>query len=273
MTFGEAQEAARAAAYESGAGQYPLLGRDLLKRKGELIDLTRPLYEGLPMWFGHQKLFIVTNQTHEQFRNTHKTDCGFFARNLIMSEHTGTHVDGINEYDPEGPAVDEMPLEFYWGEAVCLNMSHVKFVDPDPEGLGYAGVDAVHHAEEELAQHGEEIRPGDICLLWYDTGDRLFPSQEFLDEYPGLRWDGAEYLANKGVVNIGTDNVGIDNSKDPQFTGHMVCKKYGITNTENLANLGRVVNKRVLFFGLPLNIRGGSGSPIRAVAYVPESGS
>lgn len=49
----------------------------------------------------------------------------------------------------------------------------------------------------------------------------------------------------------------------------MVCKKYGIVNTENVARLGELVNKRFMFFGLPLHIQGGTGSPIRAVAWFP----
>jgi kynurenine formamidase len=49
----------------------------------------------------------------------------------------------------------------------------------------------------------------------------------------------------------------------------MVCKKYGIVNTENMANLGQLVNQRFQFFGLPLHIKGGTGSPIRAIAWFP----
>jgi kynurenine formamidase len=49
----------------------------------------------------------------------------------------------------------------------------------------------------------------------------------------------------------------------------MVCKKYGIVNTENLTRLGELVNTRFQFFGLPLNITGGTGSPIRAIAWYP----
>lgn len=45
---------------------------------------------------------------------------------------------------------------------------------------------------------------------------------------------------------------------------------YNITNTENLCNLDKVVNKRFLYIELPLKIRDGAGSPIRAVALVEE---
>jgi kynurenine formamidase len=41
-------------------------------------------------------------------------------------------------------------------------------------------------------------------------------------------------------------------------------------NTENLCNLDKVVGKRFTFIGLPLKIRGGTGSPIRAIALLEE---
>jgi kynurenine formamidase len=37
---------------------------------------------------------------------------------------------------------------------------------------------------------------------------------------------------------------------------------------ENLCNLDKVVGKRFTFIGLPLRIRQGTGSPIRAVAVL-----
>lgn len=268
-TLAESAAAAKAMAFEKGPATFPALGPELLSRRGELVDLTRPVFEGMPQWFGHQKTFTPTNQDHEGFRRIWKTDPGFEARNLVISEHCGTHCDAIIEYDPEGPRLDEVPLEFYWGEAVCLDVSEVEFSNPDPAGKGFATAEVIARAEERLARHGEEIRAGDIALLWFDYGDRTFPSQRFIDEFPGVSWDGAEYLAKKGVINIGTDCAGIDNSLDIQFSGHMVCKKYGIVNTESLAGLDRLLNRRFLFFGLPLNLRGGTGSPIRAVAWFP----
>ncbi len=270
MTFSESQAAAKGMAFEKGPGTFPALGAELLRRRGRIVDLTRPIFEGMPQWYGHQKTFTPTNQDHEGFRKIWKTDPGFAARNLIISEHCGTHIDAIYEYDPEGPTLDKQDLAFHWGEAVVLDVSHVKFQNPDPKGIGYATESAIKQAEEKFRATGGEIRTGDIVLLWYDYGDRYFPSQKFMDEFPGIDWGGAEYLAKKGVVNIGTDCAGIDNTLDMQFSGHMVCKKYGLTNTESLANLGSLVNMRFQFFGLPLHLRMGTGSPIRAFAWFPH---
>ena len=220
--------------------QSPLLGDRLLENRQPIVDLTRPVYEGMPMWFGHQRTFTPVNQTHEQFKAMYGTKDGFYARNLVISEHAGTHADATIEYDPDGATIDNTPLAYYYGSAVCLDLSHVKFEGPEPMTHGSAGIEDVEIAERALAEAGEEIRPGDIVLAWFDYGDRWFPERKYIDENPGFSWEGAEYLAKKGVVNIGTDCNAIDNSLDNSFAGHMVCKKYGIVNTEHLQNLGTV---------------------------------
>lgn len=247
----------------------PLLGADLLERSNHVVDLTRPLYEGMPMWFGHQKTFTPTNQDHERFKELHHTEIGFYARNLIISEHAGTHTDATIEYDPAGLSIEKLALEMYYGSAVCLDMSEAQWTDPDPDCIGWATEDVVRRAEAKLEAAGESIKPGDIVLAWFDYGDRHFPMPQYINHNPGFSWDGLEYLARKGIVNIGTDCSAIDNSADDKFSGHMVCKKYGLVNTEHLANLGQLINKRFQFWGLPLNITGGTGSPIRAIAVLP----
>ncbi len=44
--------------------------------------------------------------------------------------------------------------------------------------------------------------------------------------------------------------------------------KKPIQMMENLCNLDKIPQPRFTFFGLPLSIVGGSGSPIRAIAYI-----
>lgn len=48
---------------------------------------------------------------------------------------------------------------------------------------------------------------------------------------------------------------------------HRICGELGFTHYENMVNLHRLVGRgRFRFIGLPLKIRGGAGSPVRAVA-------
>jgi kynurenine formamidase len=239
----------------------PLLGAALLQRNFQIVDLTRPIFEGMPQWYGHQRTFIMTNQTHEQFEEIWKSKCGFEAHNLLISEHCGTHTDAIFEYDPNGPHLDESPLELYYGPAICLDVS---------AGMGTTDQLSRAALEQALAASGQEIRAGDAVLLHFGYGDRVWPERAYAEENPGLSQEAAEWLAQQGVVNIGVDQMSIDSSTDADSVGHMVCKKYGIVNTESLTNLDKVINQRFLFFGLPLNIRQGTGSPIRAIAVLVD---
>ncbi len=232
-----------------------------MQRRVRVVDLTREIFEGMPMWFGHQKTFINTNQTHEQFRTTYNTHLGFEAHNLLISEHAGTHTDAVFEYDPPNgpPTIDKSPpLEYYYGDAICLDLRSVQY-PPDyitpPAAL-----------QSALEASGQEIRKGDIVILYTGYGGRDLSEPRLHGEAHRLDRAAALWLAEQGVVNIAVDNVAIDHADDTEFSGHNVCGEYGIVNTEGLANLDQVVNQRFLFFGLPLYIRNGTGSPIRAVA-------
>lgn len=55
------------------------------------------------------------------------------------------------------------------------------------------------------------------------------------------------------------------------FEAHNICGERKMTHMEGLANLEQVVGKgRFTFVGFPLKLRGGSGSPIRAVALFDQ---
>ena len=52
---------------------------------------------------------------------------------------------------------------------------------------------------------------------------------------------------------------------------HHVCRDLGFTHMEGLCNMERLVGKgRFRFIGFPLKIKGGTGSPIRAVAMLDD---
>ena len=48
----------------------------------------------------------------------------------------------------------------------------------------------------------------------------------------------------------------------------MVCREYQLVNTESLCNLDQLIGKPFSYFGLALNIRKGTGSPVRAIAVL-----
>ncbi len=228
----------------------------------ELINLSQEIYEGMPVFGMHQKTFIMVNQTHEQnMKNTGSPTLGFYARNLLMSEHGPTHSDAVLELTPEGADIDHMPLECFYGDAICVDVSHIRHPD-------YI---EIKDLQEALEKAGLEIQKGDIFLMYTGHYDRTYGTPAWQGPYTGLNYESAEWLAKQGVLNIGVDQQAIDlTPEDLKFQGHMVCRDYNISNTENLCNLDKVAGKRFLYMGLPLRIRGGTGSPVRAVAFVEK---
>lgn len=226
-----------------------------------LVDLSQEIFQGMSVFPMHQPTFIMTNMTHEDNqRQTGSPTLGFSARNLLISEHGGTHSDGIWEYKPSGQTIDKMDLSYFWGSAICVDLCHIRYERSiEPRDLQLA-----------LEKAGLEIERGDIFLMYTGHFDRNFGTDLWQKEYTGLSRDAAQWLAEAGVVNIGVDAPAIDHPDDLSFSGHEICGQYDLTNTENLCNLKAVAGRRFLYMGLPLKIRDGSGSPIRAVALIED---
>ena len=74
----------------------------------------------------------------------------------------------------------------------------------------------------------------------------------------------------KGIVSFGVEPLAPVVRK-MNYLVHLVCRDLGFTHMESLVNLDKLVGiGRFTFAGFPLKIRGGTGSPIRAVAIVEK---
>lgn len=222
----------------------------------KFVDLSQEIYQGMPVFPGHIKTLVWVHDTHEETARKFKEGYSYESRGLMMSDHGPTHVDALNHIKIGGPSIDELPLEMFYGDAICLDVADV----PPTQYI------TKERLQKALKDSTLTIRKGDIVLL--DTGHyrRNYGTSAWLYEYAGLDWDAATWLADQGVVSIGADAPSIDCSFDPSFPAHRVCRDRNMLNIENMANLEKVAGQRFIFSGTPLKIRGGTGSPIRAIA-------
>lgn len=225
----------------------------------KLIDLSQEIYTGMPVYPGHLKTVLFEWVSHEEMRRILGTGFSYRTCGILVSDHCGTHVDSIEHIStkPGALTIDKIPLEWFYGEAICLDVSHVK-----PKTY-IKKQDII----EALAKHKLEIKKGDTVLL-YTATSKKFGTWEYLTEYPGLDYEAASFLADKGVKNIGIDAPSIDNPTDKSYPAHKVCGERDILNTENLTNLDQVVGKRFTIVLFPLKLRNCTGSPVRAVAIL-----
>ena len=69
---------------------------------------------------------------------------------------------------------------------------------------------------------------------------------------------------------MGLDTPSIDYGQSVQFESHQLLYEHNILGFENLANLDQLPPTGAYVVALPMKIKGGSGGPLRAVAFLPE---
>jgi arylformamidase len=163
---------------------------------------------------------------------------------LEMSTHTGTHIDAPKHFLDGGATVDELPLDHFLGKAKVLDLTRV---------------DAI--GASDLAPHA--IEAGDRILL--KTRSAAFVEEAgFREDFAYLTQDGARHLADIGIRTLGIDSPSIDAFNSDDYAAHRTLLGRGIVLIEGLS-LSRIGPGEYEMVALPLNIRGGNGSPVRVV--------
>ena len=227
-------------------------------RNARVIDLSQTLQEHMPSYPTHSKYFhnLWGSYWHGGRSLTYQ---------LVMNEHNGTHVDApahfISDAKPQAHVtIEHVPLTTLIGRGARLQCREFKENDYVPKSFVTAWE----------AQHGA-LNAGDIVVFdfgWAAHWGLRPADKRYLENWPGVSMEAAEYLLEKQVAAIGVDTL----SPDPPAALsskpiHPVVLEKQMLIIENLCNLEELPDF-FLFLALPLKIRAGSGSPIRAVAFV-----
>ena len=228
-----------------------------------LIDLTREITHKMQRLPNHPSIELYPFSTHEEKRVADGYTFSAATMVLHTGDHGGTHVDAPVHFDekPGARTIDELPLEIFFTEALCLDLTHV----PDKTDITVAHLEAA----EKVA--GVTIKPGDTVLLYTGFYERAAGTEGYITDFPGLTKDSATWLGAKGINAFTVESVSPGRPGRNNFEVHHVCRDMGFTHYEGVVNLDKVVGKgRFRFIGFPLRIKGGTGSPVRAVAWLNE---
>lgn len=236
---------------------------------GRWIDLTHAFDENTIFW-----------PTAESFRLdtvfAGMADGGYYysAFQFCLAEHGGTHLDAPVHFAEGKWSVEQIPLERGIGEAIVVDVSETALKNPDYQ----VPVAAI---EEWEKQHGL-IPDGAIVLIrtgygqhWPDkaaymgTAERGAAAVAKL-HFPGISPELATWLTEKRKVKaVGLDTPSIDYGQSRYFESHRILYEKNILGFENLANLDQLPPTGSWIIALPMKIKGGSGGPLRIVAYLP----
>jgi len=200
---------------------------------------------------------------------THEAD-GYATSELRAGTHAGTHVDAPRHTIPDGGTIDEQEVGSFAFDARlvdCRPLEPREAVDsdalPDPSALD-----------------------GDVDLLVLRTGWASHWGSDRYRDHPYLTAAVAERCREAGV-GVGLDTFGPDptpaaggegdsaksdcetvgsDGDEPDYTpAHDVLLGGSLPIVENLRGLDGLP-ERFHLYAFPLRLRGGDGSPVRAVA-------
>jgi kynurenine formamidase len=235
---------------------------------GRVVDLTYAFDENTVYWPTAQSFKLETD-----FEGM--TDKGYFysAYRYSAAEHGGTHLDSPVHFAKGRYTSDQIPLQQLMGAAVVIDVTSQCASNPDYQ---------VSVADfENWERRNGRLRPGTIVFLRTGFGKFYPDRKKYLgtDErgaeavaklhFPGLNPAAARWLTqNRSIKAIGLDTPSIDYGQSTLFESHRVLFEKNIPAFENVANLDQLPLKGFSVIALPMKIKGGSGGPLRIVAFL-----
>lgn len=210
------------------------------------VDLTWDLTENTPIYPGDPEPKIEVATTIESD--------GYNLSGVFIGTQTGTHVDAPYHFSNEGETIENMELDFFFGEAVVVRVTNKKAQE--------------EITMEDMEPYLDQITPGKIVLFntnWY----KKLGTDEFF-EHPYVSEEVAKFVVEKGVRFICIDTINADQTGGTEFPVHDLFSEKRLMIGENMAYFDKIDFDNVVVAAFPLKIVGCDGSPVRAVAMEIE---
>lgn len=273
-----------------------------LVRTGRIYDLAADRFPGMPLFPGHPPLQVMSYRTppgikvagEQPWGPSNEVGLGYMSELVCGSVHTGAHIDALahitigednhwyngftcahhlGDFGPLKADAAKLPPIFTRG--VLLDVAGYHGVRCLPKGyaIGSTEIQAVARAQ------GVTIKEFDVVLIRTGYG-ALWPNPAEMAEHrgPGPDLSAVKYLHARGIVAAGSDTETFEvqpapehgHPRNPQPVHTYMLIEHGLYIMESL-DLETVARDRVyefLFVGLPLKIRGATGSMLDPVAIV-----
>ncbi|MEX0828885.1 MAG: cyclase family protein [Nitrospirales bacterium] len=231
------------------------------------LDLTYPFDEHTIYWPNNTPF----HWEKSSWGHTHQ---GYWYASGVFSasEHGGTHIDAPIHFAESGWSVDEIPLSHLTAKAVVLDIQSQAGSNPDY----MLQVEDIAQWEK---QHGSIPKDSMVFLLtgwgqyWPDPSRYLgspTPQDSATLHFPGFSGEAVSFLVNqRAIYGIGIDTASIDPGQSKTFQAHQILGEANCFAVENVAHLERLPPQGALVTALPMKIKGGTGGPVRIMAWVP----
>lgn len=257
----------------------------------KIYDLSQPLNQDAPSWPFYPPFEVKYIKR--------KSEHGVNAQYIMTSNHMGTHLDSPRHFVTNGKTIDQLPLDWLYGEGVIVDISS------EMEDLEVFG--------PELLESKVEIKDGDILFIhtgWHQHAQfgKDADEEKYILRHPGPHLKLVDWLLDKKIHLWGVDMISTDHPMNlpiGRFLGKggleqwkkvrgLAEEKFGADKIDNLfpemayqlthnalfphdcfhvENLGGEIsnpelhNKRLTLGAFPWLFKGGEAAFCRAVAF------
>jgi arylformamidase len=214
--------------------------------EGGWIDVSRPVADGAAVWPGDPPW---------RYRLAASIAGGDAANvgEVSGTTHTGTHVDAPLHVDPDGVAIDGLPLDTFAGPALVVDLSAA------PHLVEADDIDAA--IRRAVAAEPAAPPIGGIERLLLHTGCDW--SGGFPSRWRALSAEAAAWCGERGIRLVGTDAPSVDPADSTGLAAHLALAESGVAILESLALAG-IEPGRYALIAFPLRWIGADASPVRA---------
>lgn len=199
-----------------------------------LIDISPELHPGVAVWPGDVAFSREVALSIDEGANIDLSA-------IRTTVHVGAHADAPSHYVQGGEGISERSLDRYYGPCQVVRV--------------------------EVAP-GARILPADVEVeitaprVLFCTGSFPDPNR-FNDDFASLSPELIEGLASQGVVLVGIDTPSVDPMTSKDLPSHAALARHDLAVLEGVVLEG-VEPGIYTLIALPLRIRGGDASPVRA---------
>lgn len=282
----------------SELGPKDLLRAISLIKKGQLFDLERVRYPGMPAQgpahiplqvLAHRTPSGIRAQNDQPWMGDNTVQFNWNSEALITTAHCGAHIDALahatvgadDHWFGGGKAATDLgdfgPMKHDGASFPTIVTRGVMLDIPaslDIKVLPANFAITAAHIETALKLQQVEIAPGDSVLIRTGQLDG-WPDADWINahELSGIDLSAAKFLADKGVVAIANDGPCVENlpssvpgNPHPVHIELLIKRGVFILEMVDCTELAREKAYEFCFIALPLKIQGTTASMIRPIA-------
>jgi len=204
----------------------------------KIYDISVDFYPGMQIYPGDPRFRSKSVRSLENGEP-------FGLSKIMMSNHTGTHVDAPSHFIPGGTTITDLPLEIMNGRVRVVKIRHKEKIDvPELQQLTFMN---------------------DVRILFKTRNSQLWTSHKYFSKkYIYVAADAARYLIDQGIKLIGFDYHSVERFGDELYPVHKALLQNQVVLIEGL-NLAQVDEGHYEMSCLPLKLKGMDAAPARVI--------